>query len=168
MFLIHRRSTKTYVKMKEQFHSFITSKLDGCVLSFTPLPLYFLGKSPIVHWVGDWVGLRIIPGAMMERNLLPLPGIELRFPRGSSHSTLSIQTEVVPSPTEMVVVDFSEVYTLLHVPILCRTQVSYACQDSESGYVVSRGKARSAHRALMGKSLGSPRRGKKNHNVMCF
>jgi hypothetical protein len=26
------------------------------VVSFTPLPLYLLGKIPCIHWIGGWVG----------------------------------------------------------------------------------------------------------------
>jgi hypothetical protein len=47
------------------------------VASFTPWVLYLLGKSPVVHWIGGWVGPRTGVDDVEKRKILPLPGLEL-------------------------------------------------------------------------------------------
>jgi hypothetical protein len=39
------------------------------VVSFTPLPLHPLGKSPGSHWIGSWVGPRASLDAVVKRKI---------------------------------------------------------------------------------------------------
>jgi hypothetical protein len=48
------------------------------VVSFTPRPLYSLGKYPGTPWIGGWVIPRTGLKATAKKTFLPLPGIETR------------------------------------------------------------------------------------------
>jgi hypothetical protein len=61
--LTEHHAMKAYWKWRS--HSF-TSALDGG-------PLYPQGKSPVTHWIGGWVGLRVCLDAVVKRKI-PSPG----------------------------------------------------------------------------------------------
>jgi hypothetical protein len=47
------------------------------VISFTPQPLYPQGKSPSTHWIGGWVGPRVVLEAVVKRKIpSPAPLLE--------------------------------------------------------------------------------------------
>jgi hypothetical protein len=39
------------------------------VVSFTPWPLYSQGKSPDIPWIGEWMGPRAVPDAVVRRKI---------------------------------------------------------------------------------------------------
>jgi hypothetical protein len=56
------------------------------VVSFTPLPLYPEKRAHRIHWIGGWVGPRAGLHTVEKRNILILPGLELRPLGRSAHS----------------------------------------------------------------------------------
>jgi hypothetical protein len=74
----------------------LDSALDGCVVSFTPQPLYPLGNSlryPLDRKLG---GLQSRSGLCEGQTLFPLPGIESRPPTRSSSLWCFTQTIWLP------------------------------------------------------------------------
>jgi hypothetical protein len=46
--------------------------------------------TPVILWIGGWVGCRTCPDAVENRKILPLPGLEIRhhgLPRHTSRYT---------------------------------------------------------------------------------
>jgi hypothetical protein len=72
---------------------FLTSVLDGCVVSVTPRPRFTPSENtPRTHWTGGRVGLRAgLDTENREKNPLPLLGME---PRSSSLEADTILTEL--------------------------------------------------------------------------
>ena len=65
---------KTYRWAQVQLHSFLTSTLDGGDSSTACTITLFPGKSPSVHWIGGWVGLRARLD-ILEKRRVSCPGI---------------------------------------------------------------------------------------------
>lgn len=63
---------------RSKTHVIVDSVRRRCVISFTPRPLYALGKVPCTHWVGGCVRPTTGLNDVERRKLLPPPGLELR------------------------------------------------------------------------------------------
>jgi hypothetical protein len=73
---------------------FLTSALDGGEwLDSLPGPLYPRINSHRVRFIGNWMGPEARLG-VMEKSLLPLPGIEPRFLDRPSRSLVAIPTDL--------------------------------------------------------------------------
>jgi len=80
---------KTYMGVESQLHAFLNSALDGGEWLISRSGSFTLGaRIADTNWIGGWMGPRVdLDTGCKEKRSLPLPRIESRSSRPSSHYT---------------------------------------------------------------------------------